>query len=417
MIKRTPFFYGWVVVIVFLISGIAFYGVRFSFGVFFKSIENEFNLTRAATSSIFSVNMIFVGIFAFLMGWALDRYGPRVVLLLMGLFLGLGLLTTGLTNSLWQLYITYGLLLALGIGPVFVVSMSTVSRLFDKKRGLAAGIAGLGVGLGPLIMAPFATYILINFNWRIAFIIIGLIAWLVVIPISRLLKKNPYEIDALPDGVKVASKDKKNNYPQSTGLSLREALGVRSFWVITFIYLFYSCNLSFIITHLIPHVTDVGFSAMEAATVLSLMGGAAIAGRVLMGIVSDRIGKKFAAFLCALLQSAAVLWLIWAKEFWMLQSFAIVFGFAFGGMGPSMAALISDTFGVGRIGTIMGALEVGFGIGSAIGPAVGGYIFDVNGSYTMAFLSWAVALLTTALITILVRRERRIKARMQGPIS
>ena len=417
MIKRTPFFYGWVVVIVFLISGIAFYGVRFSYGVFFKSIENEFNLTRAATSSIFSVSMLFTGIFAFLMGWALDRYGPRVVLLLMGLFTGLGLLTTGLTNSLWQLYITYGLLLAVGIGPVFVVSMSTVSRWFDKKRGLAAGIASTGVGLGPLIMAPSATYLLINFSWRIAFIIIGLIAWLVVIPISRLLKKSPYEIDALPDGVKVASKDKKNNYPQSTGLSLREALGVRSFWVITFIYLFYSCNLSFIITHLVPHVTDVGFSAMEAATVLSLMGGAAIAGRVLMGIVSDRIGKKFTAILCVLLQSAAVLWLIWAKDFWMLQAFAIVFGFAYGGMSPSMAALISDTFGVGRIGTILGALEVGFGIGSAIGPAVGGYIFDVNGSYTMAFLSWAVALLTTALITVLVRRERRIEARMQGPIS
>ena len=417
MIKRTPFFYGWVVVIVFLISGIAIYGVRFSYGVFFKSIENEFNLTRAATSSIFSVSMLFTGIFAFLMGWALDRYGPRVVLLLMGLFTGLGLLTTGLTNSLWQLYITYGLLLAVGIGPVFVVSMSTVSRWFDKKRGLAAGIASTGVGLGPLIMAPSATYLLINFSWRIAFIIIGLIAWLVVIPISRLLKKSPYEIGALPDGVKVAPKDIKNNYPQSTGLSLREALGVRSFWIITFIYLFYSCNLSFIITHLVPHVTDVGFSAMEAATVLSLVGGAAIAGRVLMGIASDRIGKKFVAILCALLQSAAVLWLIWAKDFWMLQAFAIVFGFAYGGMSPSIATLISDTFGVGRIGTILGALEVGFGIGSAIGPALGGYIFDVNGSYTMAFLSWAVAMLITALITVLVRRERHIKARMQGPIS
>ena len=417
MIKRTPFFYGWVVVIVFLISGIAIYGVRFSYGVFFKSIESEFNLTRAATSSIFSVSMLFTGIFAFLMGWALDRYGPRVVLLLMGLFTGLGLLTTGLTNSLWQLYITYGLLLAVGIGPVFVVSMSTVSRWFDKKRGLAAGIASTGVGLGPLIMAPSATYLLINFSWRIAFIIIGLIAWLVVIPISRLLKKSPYEIDALPDGVKVAPKDTKNNYPQSTGLSLREALGVRSFWIITFIYLFYSCNLSFIITHLVPHVTDVGFSAMEAATILSLVGGAAIAGRVLMGIASDRIGKKFVAILCALLQSAAVLWLIWAKDFWMLQAFAIVFGFAYGGMSPSMAALISDTFGLGRIGTIFGALEVGFGIGSAIGPAVGGYIFDVNGSYTMAFLLWAVALLTTALIIVLVRREKRIEARMQGLIS
>jgi len=414
---KDRLFYGWVVVATFFIAGTAIWGIRFSFGVFFKSIESEFDLTRAATSAVFSTLLVTGGACSILGGWAIDRYGPRIVLCLMGLFIGLGLLLTSQTSAAWQLFITYSLLLAIGSGATYVVIMSTVSRWFDKKRGLAVGLAGSGGGLGPLITAPFATYILIKFNWRIAFIIIGLIAWLVVIPISRLLKKSPYEIGALPDGVKVAPKDIKNNYPQSTGLSLREALGVRSFWIITFIYLFYSCNLSFIITHLVPHVTDVGFSAMEAATVLSLVGGAAIAGRVLMGIASDRIGKKFVAILCALLQSAAVLWLIWAKDFWMLQAFAIVFGFAYGGMSPSMASLISDTFGLGRIGTILGALEIGFGIGSAIGPALGGYIFDVNGSYTMAFLSWAVAMLITALITVLVRRERHIKARMQGPIS
>ena len=170
MIKKTPFFYGWVIVVVFLISGIAIYGVRFSFGIFFKSIENEFSLTRAATSYIFSVNMIISGIAAFLMGWALDRYGPRVVLLLMGLLAGLGLITTGLTSSLWQLYLTYSLLLAMGLGAIFVVPMSTIARWFDKKRGLASGIASSGVGLGPLIMAPSATYLLINYDWRTAFI-------------------------------------------------------------------------------------------------------------------------------------------------------------------------------------------------------------------------------------------------------
>ena len=204
MIKRTSFYYGWVIVIVFLISGIAIYGVRFSYGVFFKSLESEFGLTRAATSSILSVNLMLCGVFAFIMGWALDRYGSKVTLSLMGLLTGLGLIATGFTNSLRQLYITYSLLLAMGIGAIFVVSMSAISRWFDKKRGLAAGIARLGVGLGPLIMAPFATYILINYSWRMAFIVIGLIVLLVVIPISRLLKKSPAELGVLSDGVKVS---------------------------------------------------------------------------------------------------------------------------------------------------------------------------------------------------------------------
>jgi MFS family permease len=412
MVKRTPFSHGWVIVIVFLVSGIALYGVRFSYGVFFKSLEIEFGLSRAATSSIFSVNLLLSGVSAFFMGWALDRYGPKVTLSLMGLFTGLGLITTGFTNSLWQLYITYSLLLALGIGAIFVVPMSTISRWFDKKRGLAAGIASLGIGLGPLIMAPFATYIIINYTWRIASIIIGLVAFFVVLPISRLLKKSPAEVGALSDGVTASSNGTQNDHPPQTGLTLREALRTRSFYIILLIYLFFSSNIFFITTHLVPHVTDTGFSAMEAATMLSVVGVAAIVGRVLMGIVSDRIGRRFAVIVCALVQGVAVLWLIWAHDFWMLQLFAISFGLAYSGMSPSLAALISDTFGVGRIGTILGVLEVGFGLGAAAGPAIGGYIFDISGSYSAAFLLWTVAMLTAAVISFFVRQEHQIVSKL-----
>lgn len=412
MVKRTPFSHGWVIVIVFLVSGIALYGVRFSYGVFFKSLEIEFGLSRAATSSIFSVNLLLSGVSAFFMGWALDRYGPKVTLSLMGLFTGLGLITTGFTNSLWQLYITYSLLLALGIGAIFVVPMSTISRWFDKKRGLAAGIASLGIGLGPLIMAPFATYIIINYTWRIASIIIGLVAFFVVLPISRLLKKSPAEVGALSDGVTASSNGTQNDHPPQTGLTLREALRTRSFYIILLIYLFFSSNIFFITTHLVPHVTDTGFSAMEAATMLSVVGVAAIVGRVLMGIVSDRIGRRFAVIVCALVQGVAVLWLTWAHDFWMLQLFAISFGLAYSGMSPSLAALISDTFGVGRIGTILGVLEVGFGLGAAAGPAIGGYIFDISGSYSAAFLLWTVAMLTAAVISFFVRQEHQIVSKL-----
>ena len=185
---KDKLFYGWVVVAAFFIAGTALFGMRASFGVFFKSIESEFNLTRTATSAIVSANNALAGICAIIAGWALDRYGPRIIILLMGLFTGLSLLLTGQTNALWQIFITYSLFLAMGTSAIYAGAMSTVSRWFDKKRGLALGVASMGTGLGPLAMAPFATCLIAEFDWRMAYLIIGLIAWLIVIPLSRLLR-------------------------------------------------------------------------------------------------------------------------------------------------------------------------------------------------------------------------------------
>jgi MFS family permease len=407
---KDRFFYGWVVVIVFFATGVIFYGINFSFGVFFKSIESEFSLTRVATSSVLSAQMILAGVFAFFAGWTLDRYGPRLVLLLMGLFAGLSLVLTGQTNSMWQLFLTYSLLLAMGTGAIFVVPMSAVSKWFDKKRGLALGMASAGVGLGPVIMAPFATYLISSFSWRTAYIIIGLSAWLIVIPLSRLLKRDPYEIGALPDGVKACSKGAGSGEDniQPTGLSLLQAVRTRSFWLIILIWVLYASNVFLVLTHLVPHTTDIGFSAMEAAAVLSLLGGAAIVGRVLMGIVSDRVGRKLTSIICVLLQAGAMVWLLWSEELWMLYLFALVYGFAFGGFSPATAALIGDTFGVSKIGSILGVLEIGFGAGAATGPVIGGLIYDVRGNYFLAFLLGALAMMVIALLIALIRKETEI---------
>ena len=409
---KDKLFYGWVVVATFFIVGATIWGIRFSFGVFFKSIESEFNLTRAATSAIFSIYMVLGGVFAILGGWALDRYGPRIVMLLIGLFAGFSLLLTSQIDSLWQLFITYSLLLAIGTSATHVVTMSTASRWFDKKRGLALGIASSGVGFGTVVMAPFATYLISIFGWRMAYIVIGLIAWLIVIPLSRLLKKDPYEIGALPDGVKSDSRGRRlekleneEGSIQLADLSLLQAFRTRSFWLFMFTLLFYSSCLFLVLTHLVPHATDIGFSAGEAATVLSLIGGTATVGRVLIGTLSDRIGRKVSAMMCALLLFGAMVWLIWAQELWMFYLFALVYGFAFGGMSPNIIALASDTFGLGKIGSILGVMDVGFGVGAAIGPAIGGLIFDVSNSYSMAFLSGAVAMLVVTLLIALVKRE------------
>ena len=170
---RDNYFYGWVVVVAIIACGFIMAGVNSSFGVFFKSFEETFGLTRATTSAIFSARMAFSSVSAFLGGWAIDRYGPRIVYFTMGTFIGLSLILTSQTTATWQLFITYSLLLAIGIGAVYVVMTAPILRWFDRKRGLALGISGSGMGLGITFVAPLAAFLIDSFEWRSALIILG----------------------------------------------------------------------------------------------------------------------------------------------------------------------------------------------------------------------------------------------------
>jgi len=409
---KDRLFYGWIVVASFFLIGITLWGIRFSFGVFFKPLASEFTLTRTTTSLIFAAYMILCGVFTIVTGWALDRYGPKRVLFLMGLFTGLGLILTGQTTEFWHVFLTYSLLLAIGTSGTYVVVMSTVSRWFKKKRGLATGISGAGAGLGPMIMAPGATLLITSFDWRIAFIVIGGVIWLVILPLSRLLKKDPREIGVLPDGIKTDADNspvpKLKNQEHAvtpTDLSLRQAISTRSFRFVIANWVFFAAILFLITTHLVPHITDMGFSAEEAAGVLSLLGGTATVSRVLIGGFSDKFGRKLTAISCILFMALTIVWLIWSRELWMFYVFAFFFGFAYGGVGPSVASLIGDTFGLTNMGTIMGVLDVGFSGGAAAGPVIGGLIFDTTGSYFVAFVLGAVFMTVAALLITPVRRE------------
>ena len=410
---RDKLFYGWVIVAAFLVISITIYGTRLSFGVFFKSIESEFVLTRAATSSVFSAYWIFSTVCAVVGGWALDRYGPRIVILLMGIFTGISLLVISQTSSFWQLLIAYGLLLPIGTGAIFPVVMSTVCRWFDKKRGFALGIAGAGSGIGIFIMAPLATYLISNFGWRIAYLVMGLITWLTVIPMSGLLRKDPYEIGVLPDGEKADSGDTGTEEPQEVStteqasMSLLQAYKTSSFWLFGAIWLLWASCQFLVLTHIVPHAIDMEFSAVQAALILSLLSGSSIVGKVLIGRASDRIGRKVTALTFSLLMAGAMVWLNWSQNLWMLYLFASVYGFSFGGITPVLTAQIGDTFGPRNMGTILGVMEIGWAIGAAIGPYVGGLVFDARNSYSMAFLGGAAAMLTVALLIPLIGRETR----------
>jgi OFA family oxalate/formate antiporter-like MFS transporter len=386
----------------------AIMAVRNSFGVFFTSIENQFGLSRGATSAYFSISMVLGALFAILGGRVLDRFGPKIVFVTMGALTLLSLLLTGQTTSGWQLFFTYSLLLAAGTGAGFALVMATVSRWFVKRRGLALGIALSGDGVGTLAVAPLATFLITSFNWRTAYSIMGVFAGMVIIGLALFLKKVPRNPKLVADNHSSAgSPGNAGNARQMSALSLAEAMRTGSLWFLGTVYLLFSLTLYLVLTHIVPHATDLGITEGPAAVIISLIGGSSVPGRLVIGWASDKTNRKLLAIFCALFQGVAMVWLAWSTSLWMFYIFAIVFGLTYGGISNLMASLISDTFGTTYLGTIIGALMVGFTLGAAIGPALGGFVFDTTHGYLAAFIVGAGASLLEVLFLVLIKRETK----------
>ncbi len=397
------------VVAAILVSNFIMMGVNSSFGVFFKSLEGTFGLTRATTSAVLSGRMAFSCLSAVLGGWAIDRYGPKVVFSIMGLFIGISLILTSQTTAAWQLFVTYSLLMAIGVGAFYVVTTSTILRWFDRRRGLALGITGSGGGLGIAVMAPLAAFLIESFEWRNTLMMLGVIVWLVMIPVAQLLRKDPYEIGALPDG---ATPDDltariKEDTTSPPIISLGKVFQTKNFWSFLFIWVLLAFSWVFVLTHIVPHATDLGFSTIQSATILSLTGIAMIAGRLLTGALTEKISAKTIAIISSLLQAGVLLWLVWGQELWMLYLFGLLHGFAMGGFTTTISVLIGGTFGLKDIGKILGVLEIGIFIGAAAGPYFGGLIFDVSSSYTLAFLIMAGTVLARIPLVALITRDKK----------
>ena len=386
-------------------------GARYSFGVFLKSLEAEFNITRAAASGIFSVYMLLCVLIAMLGGWALDKYGPRKIGLVMGTFTGLSLLLTSQVAASWQLLVTYSLLLSLGTGAMYGVVNTTASRWFIKKRGFVVGITSSGGGVGAIVLAPFATYLISGFNWRTAYIVVGLISWFMMAFVSLWLKKDPRDMNLFPDGARTESKSaaiKEAGAPKQTlDFTISQAFKMNQFWLLGLAWVFLSLSLHMIYIHVVPYAVDAGIASMDAAFILSLLGIANITGRLIIGRLSDNVGRKPLGVACGLVHFTTLLWLMQSHQLWMMYGFAIVFGFLWGGSGTIITSLVGDTFGTRNLGSIMGFITAGWAFGAAVGPAAGGLIFDVSGSYYGAFGTGAAALLVSACLLAFLKPVRK----------
>jgi MFS family permease len=403
--KQSRLYRGWIVVAACLLISVVTFGIRYSYGIFFKSLEADFGWSRGLTSGVYSGYALLCSVFAVLGGWSLDRYGPRRVMVLTGFFTGLSLLLSSYANSLWHLFFTYSLLLAAGTGATYTITMTIASGWFARRRGLALGIVGSGAGVGIIVMMPIASYLVTVYGWQGAYFMMGLAALVIAIPSALLLSRVS---GALPAGEQLVP-----SHPVTLGaqpvndpedFSVFQAVRTGNFWLLFFIWFLYSFCLHLVLTHLAPHITDLGISAMTAASILSLLGGTSIPGRIFMGRVSDTIGRKQAAIISALLMAGAMVLFAWGSTLPLLYLAGAIFGLFYGGIDPPVVALIGDVFGLRHMGVILGVLIVGWSAGAAAGPTLGGYVFDVQGDYFVAFLAGAAAMTLAAAFIILVRR-------------
>jgi len=267
-----------------------------------------------------------------------------------------------------------------------------VSNWFVKKRGIMSGIMKVGTGLGMMVLPLVANWLITDFGWRRAYIVHGIIVLAVVIPLAQLLRRDPRQIGQLPDGERQPDADKPDLGEQ--GLSLREAVRTGQFWMVCGFYLAILFCVQTTVIHIVPHAIDLGFTAAIAAGTVAVIGGASMVGRMVMGFTGDRIGSKQAMAVCFMILVSALIWLQWARELWMLYLFAAVYGFSHGGFFALISPLIAGLFGTRSQGTLLGVVIFSGTLGGSVGPYIAGSVFDVTGSYQVAFL----ILLTLALI-------------------
>jgi MFS family permease len=406
--KRGGIFYGWVIVAAGLMVWTLEPGMYTSFGVFFKPISADLGWSRTMVSGAFTMASLMLAVFSPISGSLADRYGPRNLVMTSGLLVGVAYALLSTVQSLWQFYAFY-LLVGISMGIAFAPITSTVMRWFAENRGRALGITSVGTGLGGMVFPPLANYLIGAWGWRDAYLFFGILLGVMVMASGSVLRRSPEEMGLLPYGVERSGPASGGAAPQrvATGYSLRQALGTGAFWRVFFSAMAFVFSFALVHAHLVPHATDRGLTPATAALVMAVIGASNAAGRLGLGTLSDKFGRKRMLFAALLTVSLSMLWLIWAQDEWAFFLFAAVFGLAYGGAVVSCIGIQGDLFGLVAVGAILGATQTGTNTGGASGPLLAGYIFDVTQSYSLVFVVAAVMPFIMSWLILTLRRPTR----------
>ena len=428
--KAGSFFYGWWIVLaattVLSAQGVMFYG----FGILFPSILEEFNWSRALTSSILSVQISTSSMISILLGYLIDRYSPRLIISLGVLFFSVGLIFSSMTREIWHLYLFLGLIVGLGNSTTYLPPITVVTRWFEKRRGLAIGISVAGIGFGGFLGSPFLNWLIQSFGWRIALIILGILSGIVVFVAASLFVGHPKNIGLRPYGAGASASggnrrppagDRRSpvgdresppllkDHPPTSEKSLDldwpvlEALKTRSFFILFLMLFLAEVSLIGIMTHLFTYAAENGVPKPIVSWAYGVIGIASLIGKVGVGALSDRIGRKTAFLLSFVLKGTAFIIILPAPNIFRLYLFAAILGLAYGGWTPLFPAIVGDYFGLGSMGKIFSILTINFFVGGACGPILAGRVFDRTGSYFAAFIIFSGICYFAAFLSLFLR--------------
>ena len=399
-------FYGWYIVAAsvglnFYLSIVFFQG----FQVFFLPILNEFGWSRAVTSGAFSLRQLESGLLAPFIGFLVDRWGPRKIILT-GVVLGAaGMIMMGFINSLWTFYAAF-LLASLGTsGSSHGVSWSAaVANWFDRLRGRALGIAMMG----PVVGGPFVVVVAILngwLGWRSALILLGIGMLVVGIPLGMVARSRPEKYGLLPDGDTHPRTDESQSaswqsagYGHSDGMTVAEAVATREFWLLMVLFASMFMGISGLMVHLIPMMEDMGYSSAQAAAILGIMFLLSGFGRVGAGFLADTLDfvKVMVGLIAFQIIGLLLLVMIGPGQIWLVGLFLLLFGIGFGGTIPLRPFLMMQIFGPHSFGALQGLVQGGAIGAGMVGPVFYGWVFDTRGSYDLAIY----ASITTIMISL-----------------
>jgi MFS family permease len=379
---RTDNPYRWVIIGVGALMTCVGIGAMFSLAIFLQPMSADTGWSRAGISSAMTLNFLVMGVAGFAWGTISDRLGPRIVVLAGAALLGLALVLASHATTLAAFQLIYGILVGLAAGAFFAPMVAAATAWFDTNRALAVSLVSAGIGVAPMTVSPFAAWLVADYGWRTAMMVIGIAAWVLLLPAGLLVRRPPAAgaVAPAPSG-KIGD------------MSAGGAFRTPQFAVLAATFFLCCAAHSGPIFHMVSYAITCGVAPLAAVTIYSVEGLAGLGGRLLLGVLADRLGVKRVLVAGLLVQAVVIVaYLLVANlgEFYLL---AAIFGTAYGGVMPLYAVLAREYFGQAAMGTVFGAVTMASSIGMALGPLAGGWVFDTFAAYHWLYIgSFAVGL-------------------------
>jgi MFS family permease len=410
--RKGRVFYGyWLVAATFMFMLLSYGCGSFVFSLFVNPLQSSFAWGRGHIMVGFTIFFVVQGLVSPLVGRLVDRHGPRRVIPLGALVMGLGFVLVSRTGSLLLFYASYVIIGIGSAGMGIVPCSAVVSNWFKRKRGIALGVMSAGLGAGGLVMAPIMAQLLDSFDWRTAYLAMAIIIWVVSIPLSlALIRSKPSELGLHPDGDESGSEGMPSSASTDSdaqGLSLRHASKTAAIWLIGISFFVSGFSNTGALHAPVPFLEDIGFPTATAAAALGALGLGSAAGKIFFGWLCDHISPKRASAIGLTLQLGGILVLLTIRadsSQALIWAYALLLGFGVGSWLPTMSMLISRTFGLAYYGSVFGVIAFLESAGTAVGPLFAGLMYDATGTYYYAFVTFALLYAVAIPAILLVKR-------------